>query len=474
MIPFIGRKAELEELRRVLDKQNASMVVIKGRRRIGKSRLIAELCKDRKKITFSGIPPTQHMTAQEQRLEFGWQLAQQIHEPAFKDDDWNDLFLRLSNYTKDEKIVIVLDEISWIGSKDHLFLSKLKNHWDLHFSKNPNLTLIMCGSVSSWIEKNILSSTGFVGRLSLILTLKELSLLESNQFWDKTHTSAYEKFKVLSVTGGIPKYLEEIDKQQPAEQNIRDLCFKPSGFLFNEFEHIFTDLFSKKNVIYKDILHQIANGVLEQNRIMEKLGLSKSGIYTKYFEDLETAGFITRDYTWNMTTAKKSKLSHYRISDNYTRFYLKYIEPHIDQIKQGVYDLTSLMSLTGWSGIMGLQFENLVLNNRRLIMENLRLAPDDLLYDNPFFQPKTPSKKGCQIDYMIQSRFDTLYVCEIKFSKNPIGKDIIPEMEEKINALVMPKRLSIRPVLIHVNGATDEVIESKYFAHVIDFSKYLG
>jgi hypothetical protein len=100
-----------------------------------------------------------------------------------------------------------------MGSLDPTFLGKLKNAWDLQFSNNSKLILILCGSVSSWIEKNIIKSTGFLGRPSLYLTLEALPLSDCDHFWDgKGHgISIYEKLKILSVTGGVPRYLELIN-----------------------------------------------------------------------------------------------------------------------------------------------------------------------------------------------------------------------------------------------------------------------
>jgi hypothetical protein len=117
-------------------------------------------------------------------------------------------------------MIVLFDEISWMGSKDPDFLGKLKNAWDLYFKKNPKLIFILCGSVSSWIDKNILSHTGFLGRISYRLTLEELPLKDCNQFWSSAggQISAYEKLKVLSITGGVPRYLEEIKPRMSAEK----------------------------------------------------------------------------------------------------------------------------------------------------------------------------------------------------------------------------------------------------------------
>src|SRR5262249_30529148 len=161
---------------------------------------------------FSGLLPTEETTAQSQRDEFAGQLARQTGQARFKKEDWSDLFWQLSKYSGKGSVLIILDEISWVGSKDSDFLGKLKNGWDLYFKKNDQLILAICGSATTWIDKNILSSTGFLGRESLSLTLEELPLSDCAQFWNSENKriSAHEKLKFLAVTGGIPRYLEHI------------------------------------------------------------------------------------------------------------------------------------------------------------------------------------------------------------------------------------------------------------------------
>lgn len=474
--PFIGRSKELKSLNSLLLKSSASLIVVKGRRRIGKSRLIEEFGKQfPATYTFSGIPPLEETTLNDQVNEFGWQLGKALGQPPLKDNDWNDLFLHLAKHTRKGRVLILFDEISWMGSKDPHFLGKFKNAWDLELKKNPQLIIVLCGSVSTWIEKNILSSTGFLGRISLHLTIEELPLSDCGKFWlQRTQEiSSYEKFKVLAVTGGIPKYLEEIKPSLSAEENIKQLCFEKSGLLFNEFGQIFSDIFSNRSKIYQEIVQHIADHCYEYDEIYEKLGIEKSGIIGDYLEDLEKSGFIRRDFTWNLKTGKISKLSKFRVSDNYLRFYLKYILPNKDRISRNAFDKASLTLLPGWETIMGLQFENLVLNNRALLHEILGIKPEEVVYDNPFFQRKTVQQEGCQIDYLIQTRYDTLYVCEIKFSRHPIKTDVITEVKEKVKRLKTPRYASRRPVLIHVNGVVEDVLESQYFSDVIDFGQLL-
>ena len=476
MSTFIGRKRELSLLEELLKTKIANLVVIKGRRRIGKSRLIEEFGKNLRTLVLTGLPPDKDITAQDQRDEFARQMASQLKMPKISSEDWGDLFWHLANQTRSGRTLILLDEISWMGSKDHTFLGKLKNAWDLEFKQNNKLILVLCGSISSWIEKNILSSTGFVGRINLILPLEELTLPECNEFWGsrKKQLSPYEKFKILSVTGGVPRYLELISPNYSAEENIKRLCFIKEGLLFSEFEQIFNDLFAQRSPLYKAILQSLIKYPLaELNDIFKQLDIKKSGTHVEYLQDIEQAGFISRDYSWSIKNETISKLSRFRISDNYIRFYLRYILPNKNKILRGAFEQRSLSTLPGWESIMGLQFENLVLKNRLLIYKFLHIDPNEIVQDNPYFQKASTKQSGCQIDYLIQTRFNCLYLCEIKFSKHPVMLNVVEEMKKKIHNLAIPKHFSYRPVLIHVNGVHEDVIESEFFAHIIDFADFL-
>lgn len=476
MTKFIGRERELGLLKDLRYKDSASLVVITGRRRVGKSRLIAEFSRDMQRIMISGLPPTTGITAKTQRIEFAAQMARALQAPEMHSDDWGTLFWNLAEQTKHAKVVILLDEISWLGMKDPTFLGKLKNAWDLHFSKNSNLILILCGSISSWIEKNIISSTGFMGRISLKLNLKELPLTACNDFFGKykNNISAFEKFKILSVTGGIPQYLEHILPRYSAEENIKKMCFIKEGVLFDEFKYIFHDLFATKSGLYQELLNcLIKKPQASLVDIFAILNINKNSRTIEYLDDLIMAGFVKRYYTWNLKSKGISKLSRFVISDNYIRFYLKYVLPNADKIMRDVFVDQSLSQLPGWDGIMGLQFENLVLNNRTTLWNLLRIPAADIVNDNSYFQRNTKSNRGCQIDYLLQTKYNCLYVFEIKFSKNILGIDVVAEVTKKITALNPAKNFSFRPILVHVNGVSDELVANGYFASIIDFADLL-
>jgi len=472
---FVGRKRERRLLLDLLEKKVASLVVIKGRRRIGKSRLVEEFAKDKPYYVFSGLPPNEYTTAQSQRDDFANQLSIQTGLPEIRADDWSKLFLLFADKIKTGRAIILFDEISWMGSKDSTFLGKLKNAWDLHFKKNPNLILILCGSVSVWIENNIISSTGFFGRIALKITLGELSLSECNELIQKIgfNRSVTEKFHLLSITGGIPWYIELINPKYSAEENIKRLCFEKDGILVDEFKFIFHDLFGRRGEICKKIVEFLAKGPAEYADIVTALDYHNSGSLSEYLNDLSISGFVRRDFTWGLKSGKDSRLSQFRLSDNYVRFYLKYILPRLNKINKNQFSRFSLSSLMNWDSIAGLQFENMVLNNRKEIHALLGLKDDEILADNPYFQNKTTKQQGCQIDYLIQTRYNTLFVCEIKLLKNQADLSIIQDMKEKIAKLAIPKGYACLPVLIHVNGVSESLVDAGWFYKIIEFSQVL-
>lgn len=471
MAKFYGRNRELRILYEQFEYDIARLIVIKGRRRIGKSRLAEVFSESFKKhYTFVGLPPDKDVTTEMERQHFANDLERQTGLRGIRSDDWDFLFHNLAQFAKDGQVLVVLDEINWMGTKDPTFLGKLKTAWDTHFKKNPQLIMILSGSMASWIEENILNSTGFFGRVDLDMVLHELPLYVCNHFWDPfaDSVSAHEKFKMLCVTGGVPRYLESINPKLSTEENARRLFFRKEGLLFKEFNRIFTDVFKNRAPIYQKIVEHLAQGSMEQKNILDALNVPKSGLYSEYLQELVETGYIARDFTWSIKTGKIAKLSKYRLSDNYLRFYLKYIKGSKEAILHDRADVPN-----NWHSIMGLQFENLVLANRKSLYRLLKINHKEIQVDNPYFTRQTKSHQGVQIDYMIQTKFNNLYVCEIKFHTEKINVSVIDDVKEKIKRLQLPRGFSVRPVLIHVNGVTDSLRDKQYFSYIVDFSKLL-
>lgn len=306
------------------------------------------------------------------------------------------------------------------------------------------------------------------------LTLKELSLQHCHQLLKIRgfKGSKQEELMALALTGGVPWYLEQINPALSISENIRRLCFEPDGLFVEEFKYIFHDLFGKRFPICKKIVESLKDGAKEYEEIAQLIHYQSGGPLSEYLDDLIISGFLEREHTWSLQSGEEAKASKYRIKDNYLRYYLKFIHPYLRKIKKGFFEASSPYGLPGWEGVMGLQFENLVLNNRKEIWKALGIRPEDIVFENPFFQSKTSKQKGCQIDYVIQTRFNTIYLCKIKFSHKPISVKAIEEMKLKMNAIRVPKGLACLPVLIHANSVTKAVTESRFFVQTINFAQH--
>ena len=468
MKPFIGRSEELAGLEATARLGGAKFIVIKGRRRVGKSRLAREFCRqhpDMAAAYLTGLPPAETGSAQAELDSFASQLSRVFKIPRPKADNWDELLWHLADRVKGGHAVVILDEINWMGRSDPQFSNKLWRLWETDLSGLSHFILILSGSLAGWIDNKFSSHTGYLGRISWNMTLDELPVRDALKFFGArgSRISLYEQLKLLLVTGGIPRYLEEIDPRQTAEDNIRRLCFSQAGLLFNEYDQLMDDLFQKNNRIYRDIVEALAERPLTLDELHVRIARKKSGVISAYVEDLEKAGFLMRHHTWNPRTGRPSNRYRIRIIDNYVRFYLKAIRPAADRIKGGLSTLPANLY-----GMLGLQFENLVLKNKRLLLSTLGVDLAEIVREGPYFQNRTTKHAGCQIDYLIQTRY-SLFVVEIKFSRAELTLSVVHEVKRKIEALITPKNLSVRPVLVHVNGVAEAVQNADYFDKVLDF-----
>jgi len=471
---FWGRDAELLDLSRIDKQKKAGLIVCLGRRRIGKSRLIQEFAKTIPNfIEIQGLGPRQGQTNQDQLNWFAKELARQTKMPEVIYKDWGDIFQVLATSFGNKHVLIFLDEISWMGQHDADFAGKLKIAWDLYFKKNSKLRLVVCGSVSAWIQKNILESTDFVGRVSLELILKELPLKDAHRFWGKKSTiSGLEKLRVLCLTGGVPRYLEEINYKQSAEENYKSLCFSKNGFLFSEFSKIFNDIFGRRTSSYQKIVQSLIVGPKNLSMISKATRLAANGTLVQYLADLDISGFIRKEVMWDFKNLQdKEKTIRYRLSDNYLRFYLKYILPNATKIEKGLFKENGVDKLPAFDIFIGLQFENVILNNYIDVCKILNISLTSVLNVGPYFQTETARQKSCQIDLLIQTK-NTLYVCELKACRE-VDISVIEEVKKKIKILKKPSTLSVRAVLIYAGDLNQEIIEEDYFDEIINFDSLL-
>jgi len=210
---------------------------------------------------------------------------------------------------------------------------------------------------------------------------------------------------------------------------------------------------------------------LSVSEIAEHLGMDKGGRLSEALEQIEEAGLVVADPGKNPQTGDDIRERRYRLKDNYSRFYLKYIEPMKAMIDAGAYSFVSLDGLAGWDTIIGLQFENMVVNNFTEIMPRLHLGRT-LVESAAPYRRNGGRIGGVQIDLLVQTRHCN-YVVEIKRQRE-IGREVVDEVAEKIKRLPTPRGKSVRPVLVY-DGHLAPIIETEgFFDALISFRSLLG
>ena len=473
---FFGRESEMAALEALWRKGVASLVTCRGRRRIGKSTLVEEFAR-RSGAAFlklEGVAPGKGVNNKVQLRSFAGQLSRQTRRRFQAFSCWSEAFSSLDACIGRGKTVVLLDEISWMGKYDPAFPGELKIAWDNLFKKHDRLVVFFCGSVSTWISENILNSTGFVGRASANMVVGELPLDVCVKFWGRKaeRTSVREIVDILSVAGCVPRYLEEIDPSLSADENIRRMCFTPDAMLRDDFPKIFNAVFGGEAVTKRRILERLAESPATLSGICDALGMERGGAMSNHLDDLTIAGFVSKDPGIVPSTGAGAKQCLYRLRDNYTRFYLKYIRPNQRTIDGGAFRFRSLDSLKGWDATMGLQFENLVLANIPSLLPLLGMDGVLLKSAAPFRQTATKRHAGCQIDLLLQSDRKVCIV-EIK-RKGEIGREVEAEVEAKVKALALPRDFSVRTALVYEGRLAPGVEADGYFDAIVPFRQMLG
>lgn len=472
---FIGRKNEIKALLNLKNQNKSAFVVCSGRRRIGKSTLVETVGNEFSHFyEFQGLHPKE-APRQEQQLDFfSEKLKIDFNAPKMKFSSWTEAFTELSRRLPSQSTLLFLDEISWMSSGSETFSAELKAAWDLLFKKKKKLLVVIAGSVSSWIEENILNNSNFLGRVTLNLHLDELPLPVLSSFWhsQKVQISNFNLIKTAAIFGGVPFYLELQNPHESVEQNIHRLCFKKGGPLVDEFDKIFSDIFSKRGPAYKKILSALIDKPLRLTELAQSLKVEKSGSLSNYLNDLVHSGFLSADITYDLQGVP-TKIVQYRVCDNYIRFALKYIEPNRGKIKEGLYRFSSLDNLSSWSSLFGLQFENLILKNKNLILNHLEIDLNLVVSCGPYMQRKTSKNKGgCQIDLLIVLKNFHAFLCEIKL-QSKITSSVLEDLKYKSKTIKMPKHYTIQPVLIYCGELAPKVQDAADWLNLISIEDLL-
>ena len=459
---IIGRKGEMAELQRCFDSDRSELVIVYGRRRVGKTFLVDQFFKETYDFTFVGG----HKLSQRIQLRnFAKALKQMTGERTMrKFADWFDAFDALEEYLSslptDRKKVVFFDEMPWIDSLRSSFIEAFENFWNGWAARRKDILFIASGSATSWmIDKLVENQGGLHARITCQIYLRPFTLSETEQYlqrqgclWDR-----FQMAQCYMFFGGIPFYLSLLDIKESLVQNVDRLCFARGGALRLEFDELYNALFIHADK-YVDIVRLLAErrSGMTSSEIAKATSIDGKRM-SKMLSNLERCDFLMKFRYYG----KKNNDIIYKLTDFYTLFYIKYIEPNMDLYdEQWWQHHATSHSVESWQG---LTFELLCLMHIRQIRQALNIGGVATEVSSWFDQAdKKKAVKGSQIDLIIERADRIIHLCEMKFSQGEFR--IAADYEERLrNRMELFKdKTKNKKALVHTFVTTFGVANGKY------------
>lgn len=324
---FIGRENELKSLQELYDKDGLSMMIIYGRKHIGKTTLIAKFIEDKKAIFYTATK-----VGSEKNIELFSKQVLSTLMPSINNIKFESLeaiFDFINQSVGNEKIVLVIDELPYWAEKDEALLSVLQKYIDTIWN-NKNIKIVLCGSSLSFMENKVLcEKSPLFGRRDSQIKLESFDYLDSAKFVG--NYSYEDKAICYGITGGVAKYLSMIDANKSIDENIINLFFKTNGYLYDEVKNLLIQEFTDITLV-NNIIEQIASGENTVNAIANKVKERESTILYS-LEKLISVGLVEKIKC--ITEENNKKKTQYVLKDNMFKFYYEFIPKAISVIEMG-------------------------------------------------------------------------------------------------------------------------------------------
>jgi hypothetical protein len=459
---IIGREKEMSELQRCLDSDRSELVIVYGRRRVGKTFLIDQFFQSKYDFTFVGG----HKLSQRIQLRnFAKVLKQAMNERSIRNfKDWFDAFDALEEFLESlptgRKKVVFIDEMPWIDSLRSNFTEAFENFWNGWAARRKDVIFIASGSATSWMIDNLVENQGGLhARITSQIYLRPFSLNETEQYLQR-RGCLWDRFQITQCYmffGGVPFYLSLLDTKESLAQNVDRLCFARGGALRLEFDELYSALFT-----HADKYIAVVRLLAEHRCGMTSLDISEStGIdgerLTRLLKNLERCDFIMKFRYYG----KRKQDIIFKLTDFYTLFYIKYIEIYKDSYdEQWWQHHATSHSVESWQG---LTFELLCLMHIRQIRQALNIGGVATEVSAWFDQAdKKKAIRGSQIDLIIERADRIIHLCEMKFSQSEFR--ITADYEEKLrNRMALFKeKTKNKQTLVHTFVTTFGVANGKH------------
>jgi hypothetical protein len=463
---MIGRKLEVGKMNRLLKSGRSEFLAVTGRRRVGKTYLIDEVFRKHYCFSMTGI---QKANQRKQLVNFAVKLSEYdgsgTPQPM---KNWQAAFLQFKAYLqtldKNKKHVIFIDELPWVATPRAGFVQLLAHLWNDYLSKESHFLLVVCGSATSWVARNIVNDSGGLhNRLTELIHLYPFTLPESKAYLKKNglRFTDQEIAKVYMALGGIPYYLQNIKRGESSPVAIERICFAPTGLLRNEYDNLYKALFKNAN-LYQEIIAVLAshpNG-MPNARIVKKLGIKVNGSYHRAMKDLIASDFVRETHPFG----RKKRGSFFRLIDEYSVFYHRFIAPNRNYTSGIWQQLAASQSYKTWTGYA---FESICFQHIDLIKRALGIGAvtTDISSINV---SGSGQGEGFQIDMLIDRRDDCIHLCEMKFHAGPftITKEYYRKLIRKRQLFI--EHTGTRKQVIYTFISNHGIAENEYALEVVD------
>lgn len=486
MVTLIGREEELNRLEDFYQSPKAEFLAIYGRRRIGKTFLIQQFYERMPGVAFH-VTGLKDGTLREQIENFTRVIGKTFYQGAElkSKNQWLGVFDQLTDamnkLPKNKKIILFFDELPWMVTRRSKLIQALDHYWNRYWSIDQRIKLVVCGSAASWMLENLIHNKGgLYNRITYQIELEPFTLNESKKFLSKKGIKFNNEqlLKIYMALGGVPLYLDQIKKGLSADQNIDILCFTKRGLLFNEFKNLFSSLFGQQD-ISEELVRLIANHRygISQIDLMRRSSKAVGGRLKKRLQELEDSGFIESFLPYQY----KGRGIYYRVLDEYTLFYLKWIDPIANSIKRRDKEKGYWLSKQksgSWESWSGYAFEAICYSHITQIRKKLNISPGSEIASWRYVPKKGIDESGAQIDLLFDRDDGVITICEIKYTKEPfsIDKSYYKNLMNKVNTFKEKThtKKQIFIVMLSANGIKKTLYSEEYVVDVVTLEDLLG
>ena len=459
MAEIIGRKEEIKKIQSLFVSKQSDFLAIYGRRRVGKTFLVTQCFKDKFAFRHTGLSPYEDsgkITLHDQLLAFHYSLIRYGQDESTPcPQSWQEAFFRLERLLEKKadgnKMVVFIDELPWMDTPRSKFVSAFGGFYNGWATDRDDILLIVCGSNSSWILKNIVNGKGgLYDRMTCEMRLVPFTLKETETYLHSkgVRMSRYDIVRIYLALGGVPYYLSYVQPGMSVEQNIDEILFREKAPLRNEFKRLFNTLFHNSGR-YVDIVMALSkrNYGYTRDEISEMVKISSGGGLTSYLDKLVEADFVDE-----YIPVAVDGLQYYRLKDCFCIFYLKYLYGKKDLDEHFWRNNSGKSGMQSWSGVA---FEQVCLSHVESIRRALGIQ-GIVTTASKFIVRGDGKKAGAQIDLVVQRADGNANLCEMKFVKGEYGLDNIEHarLEGRIEALRQGVKIkgTVFPTLVTTYG----------------------